>query len=194
MHLRPAALAISFLALTAVGVPAQACMALAPLVVEDIKYADVVVIGRIANYTMVLDPVARENLKALADAPDAAPELRELYLKERSFLTDYVRFDVLVDEVLVGTASETLTVTWDNSTFSEPESLPSGPLLIALHDPSKGRMLPLRAPSTTIMPNPEPTALTVLQAPCSEAFIFEMASPEARASLRLLGRQRPRTD
>ncbi|WP_395022720.1 hypothetical protein [Dongia sp.] len=188
MGLRAALLATLLLALTSAAAPAQACMAVAPLEPADIKYADVVVIGRIANYTIVLDQAWREEMKKRAQEPGISPELKEFYLTDRGFLTDYAKFDVLVDEVLVGKAPEALTVTWDNSTFSEPESMPSGPFLIALTDPRKGLMLPLRGPSATIMPNPEPAALTVLQAPCSDAFIFETTSEEARASLRILGR------
>jgi hypothetical protein len=78
----------------------------------DIKYADVVVVGHISNYTIVRDP---------------------------SFFSDHSRFDVLVDEVLIGKAPRTLTVIWDNSTFSEPETMPSRPFLIALRDSSSKR-------------------------------------------------------
>lgn len=70
-------LATLFVALTLAGAPAHACMARAPIELADIKYADVVVMGHISNYTIVLDPI---------------------------FFSDYSRFDVLVEEVLIGEA------------------------------------------------------------------------------------------
>lgn len=140
------------IALTSVGAPAYACMMQAPIDLADVKYAEVVVIGRIANYEIVDDP---------------------------GFLASYARFDILVDEVLVGKVSQKLTVTWDNSTYEEPKSMASEPFLIALRDPRSGQ-LPLRGPSATILPNPEPSILTVLQAPCAIPFMFSSTSDESR--------------
>ncbi|HKP25763.1 MAG TPA: hypothetical protein VJV39_17980 [Dongiaceae bacterium] len=158
-------------------------MTQAPLELADIKYADVVVVGRISNYAIVRDPTIRQEL---ANSPDISPQRRES-LENESFLGDYARFDVLVDEVLVGKAPQTLVVTWDNSTFAEPKAMPSGPFLIALRDPRFGT-LPLRGPSATILPNPEPASMTVLQAPCSDPFIFASDSEKARAILQILHR------
>jgi hypothetical protein len=183
MHLRRVILAISIAALMSTGPSAQACVVRAPLEISDIKDADAVVIGRIVNYRIVLDQVARENRKKLANDPDTPPAYREFYAQDLGLLSDYAKFDVQVDKVVVGTAPSTLTVTWDNSTFAEPEQMGSGPFLIALTEPRKGLVLPLRAPSATILPSAEPALFTVLQAPCSTAFIFEAASEEARKSL-----------
>jgi hypothetical protein len=130
----------------------DACMTQAPIVLADVKYAEVVVLGRIANYEVVGDP---------------------------GYLDAYARFDILVDEVLLGKAPQKLTVTWDNSTYGEPESMESGPFLIALRDP-RSRTLPLRGPSATILPNPEASLLTLLQAPCAQPFMFPSTSNEAR--------------
>jgi hypothetical protein len=152
-------LAILFAALTLAGVPAHACMVQVSIELADIKYANVVVVGHISNYTIVRDP---------------------------TFFSDYSRFDVLVDEVLIGEAPHVLTVTWDNSTFSEPETMPSGPFLIALRDPRSKRP-PFRS-SGTAFPSPEPDFLTVLQAPCSDAFIFATESDKANAIRRILDR------
>lgn len=145
------------LTLVLAGRPAHACMTMAPLELVDVKYADVVVEGRISDYKV--------------DNPD--------------FLSGYARFTILVDEVLVGSAPQTLTVTWDNSTFAEPGTMSAGPFVIALRDPRSG-MPPLRGPSATSLPNPEPANLTVLQAPCSIAFIFPSESAEASAIRRLV--------
>ena len=164
-------LAALLVALASAADRAHACMAQAPLELADIKYADVVVVGRISNYTIVRDPYV-------------SPQRRDSS-KGASFLGDYAKFDVLIDEVLVGKAAQSVTVTWDNSTFGEPESMPSGPFLIALRDP-RSRGLPLRGPSATILPNPEPSSLTVLQAPCSDPFIFASSSDRARTILQIL--------
>lgn len=99
---------------------------------HDVEFADVVIIGRISSYEVVLDPVVRErHQKTLARFPDMRKTLGDI----TGFLTDYARFDVLVDEVLRGAAPENLTVSWDNSTFSEPKDMPPGPFLIALREP-----------------------------------------------------------
>jgi hypothetical protein len=182
MCIRRASLAIAFVALTSAGSAAQACMGKAPAALEDIKRADVVVIGRIANYTIVLDQEMRARMKALADDPDTPPEQRAFFARDRGFLGDYAKFDVLVDEVLMGSAPKTLLVVWDNSTFSEPESMPSGPFLMALRDPRPA----LSSGLVTIRVSPEPNTLTLLQAPCADAFIFETTSEEARAALSIL--------
>lgn len=156
MRCRRLFFAALFVALASAGAPAHACMVHAPLELTDIKYADVVVVGRISNYAI---------------APGA--------------FAGYARFDVLVDEILVGTVPPSFAVTWDNSTFAEPEVMPSGPFLIALRD-SRSGMPPLRGPSATILPNPETGSLTVLQAPCSDAFIFARESNEASIALQIL--------
>lgn len=145
-------LATLLVAMTSIGAAAHACMAQAPIVLADAKYAEIVVVGRISNYEIVGDPQR---------------------------IWSYARFNVLIDEVLVGKVSQELTVTWDNSTYSEPTSMPSGPFLIALRDPRSGQ-LPLRGPSATFLPNSEPNLLTVLQAPCAGPFIFPSTSDEAR--------------
>lgn len=155
---------LAFAAIVLVGLalgkaPAYACMAMAPLELADIKYADVVVLGRISNYEIV----------------DGEP----------GQLGDYARFTVSVDDVLFGQPPQQLTAVWDNSTYAEPESMPSGSFLIALRDP-RSQTPPLRGPSATVLPNPEPTLLTVLQAPCSDAFIFSSTSDEARTILKTL--------
>jgi hypothetical protein len=166
------AAAFALLALSAAS-PAPACRAAAPLNLDDVRYADAVVVGRIARYELVLDSAIRRHLGELAADPRAR------------FLPDYARFEVVVDEVLLGNVGRTISVTWDNSTFPEPETMPAGPFLIALRDP-RSASPPLRGPSATIVPNREPRSLTVLQAPCSTPFIFERASPEATEIRRIL--------
>jgi hypothetical protein len=154
---------------------------------DDVRYADAVAIGRIVDYRIISEPSEadrRMRRRIIAD-PQTSPELRRS-LRHSGYLTDYARFTVVVDEVLLGHVGPRVTVTWDNSTFDEPASMPAGQFLIALRDPN-GAAPPLRGPSATILPVPEPRTLTVLQAPCAPAFIFERSSAEAEAVRRRLG-------
>lgn len=66
----------------------------------------------------------------------------------------------------------------------------AGSYLIALRRPASA-IPPLRGPSATIMPSPDPNSLTLLQAPCSSAFLYEVGSEQARAVRRILD-TRPR--
>lgn len=159
--------------------PAQSCAMLARMNFNDVKYADVVVIGKIANYAMVLDEAARRRHRDMIEMTPPSSKLRAMLESHRGgFISDYARFDILVDEVLVGKAPEILKVTWDNSTFGEPETLDPGPFIIALRR-ANSPMPPLRGPSATILPTPDPATLTVLQAPCSGAFLFPFPSNQA---------------
>lgn len=126
--------------------PANACFSMAALVIDDIKYASVVVIGRIVDYEIV---------------------------------PNYARFNVLVDEVLVGQPPHVISVTWGNSTFGLPKKMKEGPYLIGLRAPDS-ESPPLRGPSATVLPSQEPESLTVLQASCAPAFIFDASSAEAK--------------
>ena len=168
-----------FVAMAFAVAPVHACIMLVPIELADIEYADVVVVGRIDNYKVILDPIARERF---ANSPDISPKS----MSKPIFISDYSMFDVVVDDVLIGKVPQTLTVTWHNSTFSTPEAMSPGPFLIALRHPSS-RTPPLRS-SGTILADPESDHLTVLQAPCSSAFIFAAESKEADAIRQMLNR------
>lgn len=175
------------LILTLATAPADACGISVKRGLNDVVYADVVVVGRISNYRIVRDETFRR--KMLAN-PKLSPDLRLLYEGPGSLLSDYARFDVEVDELLVGKTPKRFSVTWDNSTFGEPEEMPAGPFLIALRDPGSA-MPPLRGPSATILPSPDPTTLTLLQAPCSRPFLLERGSLDAGAVRFILSARRP---
>lgn len=149
------------LAIAAANVPAHACILRAERNLDDVKFADLVVVGRVVNYKII----RRE---------ESWPKL-----------SDFARFDIEVGEVLIGERRPKVSVTWDNSTFGEPENMPAGPFLIALRDP-KSPIPPLRGPSPYIGPNPDPAALTVLQAPRASPFIFEATSEEAKAVRKII--------
>jgi hypothetical protein len=171
---------------TSIAAPANACRMYVPLNVTDVQYASTVVIGRVSNYRIVLDADARKRRDAaLADNPGMRSDVRQRLESQTSFLSDYARFDVIVDQLLVGTAPKVVSVTWNNSTFGEPESMPPGPYLIALRAPGSA-VPPLRGPSATILSTPEPALPTLLQAPCSSAFIFPVASDEAVAVRKII--------
>jgi hypothetical protein len=166
----------------------HACMMSVPQKLEDVRYADVVVIGRIANYRIIRDEAFR---KWMLKSPTLSADERKRYQDPKEgLITDYARFDIDVEEVLAGRAPARLSATWDNSTFSEPERMKPGRYLIALRRPSSASP-PLRGPSATIMPNREPNTLTLLQAPCSSAFLYDAGSGEARAIRAILAARRP---
>lgn len=171
-------IAITAFAGQLVAGPVQACIASSPLDVDDIRYADVVVVGRIADYRIVYDEASRQRLLKI---PNLSPKLRQLYEdRSKTILSDYAQFEVVVDEVLVGQVPARFWATWQNSTFGEPETMGTGPFLIALRQ-RESEIPPLRGPSATVLPDPQPGLLTVLQAPCSRAFILESSTSLARA-------------
>ena len=129
-----------------------------PIELAQIRQADVVVIGRISNYAIVRDAFSY-----------------------------YAQFDVLTDGVVVGEAAEVLTVMWENSTFQLPDSMPSGPFLIALRD-RRPAIAAFKASGATLPPGPEPAPFLILQAPCSDPLMFESGSDSARDALEILHR------
>lgn len=119
--------------------PASACRARAALELGDIQYASVVVVGRIQNYEIV-------------QATDERSKFWRAKSKSKKILSDYARFEVVVDRVLVGQPSQVIPVTWDNSTFAEPEAVKTVPYLIGLRE-AGSKTPPLRGPSATILPS-----------------------------------------
>lgn len=170
------AVAVAALPLALMSGPVHACRMHAQLELSDVRYADVVLIGRVSHYRIIRDVEFRR--KMLAN-PKLPPDMRKFYQGPNGLLSDYASFDVEVDQVLAGKATTSISVTWDNSTFGVPEKMAAGPFLIALRRPDS-KIPPLRGPSATILPSREPRSLTVLQAPCSSPFIFESTSDEAR--------------
>ncbi|WP_242122939.1 hypothetical protein [Sphingobium sp. Sx8-8] len=166
---------------------ADACRTFVSPKFEDVIYADVVVIGRIDNYRIIRDEAFRKRMLA---TPNLSAPMRKTYEDPtQGLLSDYARFDIQVEQVLIGHAPSKLSVTWNNSTFGEPEKMGAGRYLIALRRPNSASP-PLRGPSATIWPSPDLNALTLLQAPCSRAFIYDADSSEAGTIRRILKTRR----
>lgn len=173
---------IAALAAVAFASPAHACRLYAPLELSDVRYAEIVVVGRIADYRIVRDEKKRAELIARLRPDDP---WRKAVEGGAGILSDYARFNVVVDEVLKGRAPGTISVAWDNSTFNEPATMPAGRFLVALRDPT-AKAPPLRGPSAYIAANPAPSLPTVLQAQCARPFLFAVSSREAADVRRLL--------
>ncbi len=170
---------------------AHACMMSEKIQLDDIKYADVILVGRISKYEIVPNEEFRQRMLA---NPKLSPEMREHYKAGNGIPSDYARLDLQVEEVLageprIGSLPNSLSVTWYNSTFAHPKTMTAGPFLIALRDASSP-IPPLRGPSATIKSNREPGSLTILQAPCSDPFMFESSGREARAIRKILRKRR----
>lgn len=158
--------------------PAFACRFHSAAVLEDVRYADLVLVGRIRDYHIVRDEAFRERLLAVPDLP---PDRRAFYEGPGHLLSDYARVEIEVEEVLFGEAPRRLTITWYSFVSGGRERFGAGePRLVALRLPASP-IPPLRGPSATIVANAEPDLYTILEAPCSNAFVFDTGSDEARA-------------
>jgi hypothetical protein len=170
------AITVAVLPLALISGPAHACRMHAKLQLSDVSNADVVLVGRVSNYRIVRDVEFRRKMLA---SPKLPPDMRKFYEGPNGLISDYARFDVQVDRVLIGKVAARISVTWDNSTFGEPETMAAGPFLMALRR-ADSKMPPLRGPSATVLPSRDPGLLTVLQAPCSSPFLFTAGDENAR--------------
>ena len=152
---------------------------------NDVKYADVVLIGRVRNYKIVRDEEFRKRMLA---NPKFSSDLRAYYEGHNTVISDYGQLEIEVSEVLAGKTPTRVSVTWSNSTFGNPEAMASGPYLMALCK-ARSKVPPLRGPSATVLPDPEPESLIVLQAPCAAPFIFDPTSDGARIVRAILAGQ-----
>jgi hypothetical protein len=124
-----------------IAAPTLACEMHAPFDINDAKNADLVVVGEIENYELVPFPQSAD--------------------------PHYAQFDVFVDKFLHGKSTTKVTVKWTNSTFGFPDSLPSGPVLIALEKP-----MPVSTRSAASQSLFDGESYTVVQAACSGPFML----------------------
>lgn len=129
---------------------ASACIDYAPMVVEDVREADVVFTGTLIDYEVVTSPKNRK----------------------------YGLLTFSVDGVLKGKVPRELQLYWRNSTFGMPIVMDEGErMIVAAVRP--GKVLPLRVGSAFELSSMRPDLLQVLQAPCSHEFIFPYAKGSA---------------
>jgi hypothetical protein len=178
--------AVLFVAAIATTTPTQACVRGYPLEIEDVTSAQAVVIGRIVNYRLVLFPRIREARDRILANSETSPEVRERWENPKRLLMRYSAFDVEVERVLAGDAPKTVDVTWSNSTFGQPETMPGGLYLIALAPPNLEQSSGRHFESS-----PELGVPVVLQSACAPAFLFPIDSPDAVA-IRTFIEKRPK--
>ena len=166
---------------------ASACSPPIKFDINDIERADVVVTGSIKNYQVVTNLEARERrdrkLEPLLERyPN--PPLRKSIGPDSEHRGDYVRFDIEVDDILLGSVEPGLVpAVWLNSNFGLSTNYPSGPFLIALR-----AMPPLTGQIAEAL-RPESNSWLVLQSPCSQPFIFGSTDSRWAEVRRILGRQ-----
>jgi hypothetical protein len=151
---------------------AQACLGPRGLNPDDVRIADLVVVGRIVNYEIVPEGRRRPELISLASL---SPRARQMLQDQLGYVNRHARFDIVVDEVLAGRSPRIVHAIWDNITSGEPAAAPGGRRLIALHP----AIIPGEGDGQSLRP--------VLQRPCAPAFILANAGDEADAVRRALG-------
>ncbi len=110
--------------------PAQACMVLSRLDLNDILLAEIVVIADLANYRTTRNEEYRRRELAV---PNLDPKRRALLLDpDYRFISDGALFDIQVKRRLVGRVPNKITVTYDGGTFGEPATIAPGRYLIGL--------------------------------------------------------------
>jgi len=163
-------------------VPAHACQDLRGLQLDDVRYADLVLVGRVQNYRIVRDELERQAIRRLSKDP-AHGDLfkRDLERVQRGDLMsgDYAKFDVLVHRQLSGKSPTVLTVTL-NDPFKKFQDIAGRTYAFALLSLSSNSA-PGSRDLRLYLANREPDLPTVIIVPCSGTFMFEVASPDGQA-------------
>ena len=170
---------LGFVACVLMSGSAKACNPPPRFDVNDIESAELVVVGSIVNYQFVKDLKGRERL---IQRVEGHPDIQK-YLLENPDLgrkDDHARFEIKIDEVILGPPQKTISAVWFNSTFGIHETYPEGPFLIALHS------LPASFQSPAIKSDLDPVPWNVLQAPCSQPFIISTGGPTEAEIRRIL--------
>ena len=167
---------------TSASAPAFACMAPAPFVFEDAKWADVVVVGHITNLRFILNQ--KERLEVLS-IPDLKPRVRQAFRDPARIASDFAIFDFVVDKHLTGTSSSKISISTQiynvgRTTLTEKESF-----LVAFNRITAGR------PSLdTVDTMSQPSgvgSLKIFKPSCAEPFVFPSMSNEAGEIRRIFG-------
>jgi len=126
---------------------ASACVVFAPLVDSDIKHADIIFQGKLTNYELVSEGKGRS-------------------------LGDYGILSFRVTDVIKGSVENEVQIYWHNSTFGMPDSIKKNKEYLVAAVKADHSGLPLRGPSATILGTQRPDLYRLMQAPCSEPFMF----------------------
>ncbi len=156
-----------------------ACTSAVEFIPEDVKYADIVVLGTVQNFNSVLDLDARRRRAEFKEAVRGT-KLYDILNKSSGVSTDYALFDVHVDDVLKGSAGEVISITAQPF----PKISPSGQYLIAIRH-IRSELPPLRTAAATVF-TPEGSEYTVLSAPCAPHFFLDPKSEEAKLVMDVL--------
>lgn len=174
-----------------------ACMALLPAIPAhacgfgyarrwgDVRYARAVVLARIEKYEPVFVVRPREKRKVAYDLT-SDPEKKKELLKDWRVSAGYAKLTLRISDVIKGEAPSRLIVTWRNSTFALPATMPSAPQYIALRTPTDPTP-PLSSTMGYVDRDPSSRLPIILQAPCSSPFIFDAASLEGQVFKRFMG-------
>ena len=166
------------LAALALAQPAAACRFYKGLTeVDPANDAVIIVTGRISDYRIISDRQWRQRMLA---NPNLSDEDRQRYLDPKArLLPDYARFQLTVDRRLKGQIAERVWVSWNSSTYAEPEQLGPGPFLFALTAP-RGTV----GPDDIILGGEvaeRPEDYAPIQAPCASAVILPLDSEAAKS-------------
>jgi len=170
-------LIVSFVSSTLTCGAASACILSANQDLNDISSADMVVVGKIQNYQIVEDTIATEAVRnGRTEFLENVPvNLKDTHNNEAEISVEYARFEIEVDEVLLGTVSGTISAVWPSYEFVESGKTPNVPFLIALRR------------STSSMPALRGQVVwMVLGDHCTGSFLFANASANATTVRQLL--------
>ena len=148
--------------------PAYACRYHKPVDMEHLRYADLIVVGRISGFRIV--------------RPELEPDLETAYPSAA-----FAQFEINAEEVLRGTVPERLIVNSYAHAFMEADQLRAEPYLFALRQPSSEFPPPIIAGEEALFfSNAVADQHAVLGAICSFPFMFESESSDADMVRRFL--------
>lgn len=163
--------------------PARACIDLRGPDWIDVRYADLVLVGRVQNYRIVRDELERQAIRRLSKDPVLGylvkRDLERVRRGER-MSGDYAKFDVLVHRRLLGTSPAIVTVAWSRPHFFDSGAMPSGPYVIAMRSPHSVGSSEARYQDADLRSR-EPSLPTVLTSFCGGPFMFKVNSHGGKA-------------
>lgn len=170
--------------------PALACVVPppVPMPATEFQKAEVIVVGRVVHYEMVLDAdVRRERDLLLKNFKNLSKEDRRSLSQKKEFPTDYARIEIVVDRVLKGNVQRSahLLVTGNYIAGSWLKNYQSSPLIIGLqkHVP-KGPSVP--GFSSNLIPDASSPRLVIGSAICGAPLVIQPDGQTAQDLVRIL--------